>query len=182
MMKTHEDMPLLDASVRLDSLPATGRSLTVVATKEQRTAIAARLGILSLEALGAELLARPFKGGIEVTGTLIADVTQECVVTFEPVPEHIEEKLFRLFLHGAPEKTEPLPGAEIYVDLDGEDLPDHFEGPEAEFSEWLIETLSLALDPFPRKPGAEIDAVYHDEAENDGSPFDALKAMKSTKD
>ena len=49
--------------------------------------------------------------------------------------------------------AEPAPGAEVFVDLEGEDLPDHFDGPEADLSEWLIETLALALDPYPRKPG-----------------------------
>jgi hypothetical protein len=182
MTVSRNDEPLLDAGVRLDSLPATGRTLEVAATEEQREAIAERLGILSVEALAAKLLARPIKGGIEVTGTLTADLTQACVLTFEPVPEHIAEKLFRLFLHGPAEAQDFAPGAEIYVDLEGEDAPDHFDGPEADFSEWLIETLSLALNPYPRKDGAEIDSAYKDEGDEADSPFAALGALKTDKD
>ena len=181
MSARRDPAPLLDARVRLDSLPPTGRGLSVNASEDERAAIAERLGILAVETLEASLKARPIKGGIEVAGTMTADVTQECVVSFEPVPEHIEEKLFRLFLSGAPGDSEPAPGAEIFVDLDGEDLPDYFDGPEADLSEWLVETLSLALDPFPRKPDAEIDPAYRDEDDDTDSPFDALKALKTPK-
>ncbi len=111
-----------------------------------------------------------------------ADVTQACVVSFEPVPEHVEEKLFRLFLQGAQHEPDPAPGAEIYVDLERDDLPDHFDGPEADFSEWLIETLSLALDPYPRKPDIELDSTYSDDPDESDSPFEALKALKTTKE
>ncbi len=181
MTTDKQDIPLIDACVRLDSLPPTGRNLDVAATDGQRQAIAARLDILSVESLTAHLLARPLKGGIEVSGTLAADVTQACVVSFDPVPEHITQKLLRLFLHGSRDEPDPMPGAEVYVDLEGEDLPDHFDGPEADFSEWLIETLALALDPYPRKPGVEIDSAYRDEEEDGDSPFAALKALKPTK-
>lgn len=173
---------LLEARVRLDAVPAAGRKLDVAANKDQRQAIADRLGILSIEALTCALSVRPLRGGIEVSGRLVADVTQACVVSFEPVPEHIEEKLFRLFLQRREDAPEPAPGAEIYVDLDGEDLPDHFDGPEADLSEWLIETLALALDPYPRKPGAEIDPAFRDDTDEPVSPFEALKALKSPKE
>ena len=175
-----EDAPLLDAGVRLDSLPVAGRSLKVAATDDQKAVIAERLGILSVEALAAELKVRPLRGGIEVSGRLVADVTQACVVTFEPVPEHIEEALFRLFLQGPADDQPPAPNAEVYVDLEGEDLPDHFDGPEADLSEWLIETVALALDPYPRKDGAEIDSAYVDADEESDSPFAKLKSLKST--
>ena len=181
-MSTERDNdPIIDARVRVDSLPATGRSLIVETSPEEREALAERLDILSVEAFGAKLLARPLKGGIEVSGTLVADVTQACVVSFEPVPEHIEEKMFRLFLQGAQHDPDPTPGAEVYVDLERDDLPDHFDGPEADLSEWLIETLSLALDPYPRKPGVELESTYTDDSDEPDSPFEALKALKTTK-
>ena len=182
MSKERSDIPLLDARVRLDSLPAAGRRLDVTANDEQREALAERLGILSVEKLAASLHARTIKGGIEVSGTLAADVTQACVVSFEPVPEHIEETLFRLFLNGPSDNPAPVAGAEIYIDLDGEDLPDHFEGPEVDLTEWLVETLALALEPYPRKDDAELDPVFRDEGDDGDSPFDALKALKMTKE
>ena len=174
--------PLLDGSIRLDSLPAAGRHLKVAASADQCLALAERLDILTVENLTASLHARTIKGGIEVSGTLVADVTQACVVSFEPVPEHIEEDLFRLFLHGPSDAPALAAGAEVFVDLDGEDLPDHFEGPEVDLTEWLVETLSLALEPYPRKQGVEIDTAYRDDADDGDSPFDALKALKTTKE
>ncbi|MBU1174484.1 MAG: DUF177 domain-containing protein [Alphaproteobacteria bacterium] len=181
MSPARNSAPLLDAGVRLDALPLAGRRLAVAATKEQCAAIAERLGILSVDRLEAELLARPIKGGIEVGGSLDAEVTQECVVSFEPVPERIAEKPFRLFLSGVSGEPEHNAGAEVFVDLDGADPPDYFEGPEADLSEWLIETLALALNPYPRKPGAEIDPDYRDGEDDKDSPFKALKDLKPTK-
>ena len=182
MANSATNEPLLDAQVRLDSLPATGRHLKVTASEDQRAVIAERLGILSVESLNAELHARPLKGGIEVSGKLSAEVSQACVITFEPVSETISEELFRLFLHGPSDEPVPASGAEVFVDLDGADQPDRFEGPEVDLTEWLVETLSLALEPYPRKPGAAVAPEYHDEGDETDSPFQALKALKSTKE
>ena len=173
---------LLDAALRLDSIPAAGRRLAVEATPAQRAAIAERLGILSVDHLRAELTAMSLRGGIRVTGQLDAAVTQECVVSFQPVPETISEPLDRVFLPGGGD-SQPAPGSEVFVDLEGEDQPDHFEGPEVDFSEYLVETLSLALNPYPRIPGAKVedDRTFSDD-EAPESPFASLKSLKSEGD
>lgn len=177
--------PLLDARIHIDALPANGRSLEITASPIQRAAIAERLQILSVESFASTLTARSLRGGIRVKGRLVADVTQQCVVSFEPVPEHIEEMVDRVFLPGRADDDNAIPGSEIFVDLQDEDIPDHFEGRELDVSELLVETLSLALDPYPRRPGASIaeyGATDEDGPESDYAPFAALKALKSAKD
>lgn len=178
-----QELPLLDAAIRLDSLPQDGRTLDVIATSEQREKIAERLGILGVQNLTAHLHATPFRGGIRVKGSLSAKLTQECVVSFEPVPETVDEPLERIFLPGTEPAFNGPAGAEIFVDLEGEDLPDHFEGAEVDFSDWILETLALALDPYPRNPGAEL-ATDGDEDDDEAaaSPFAKLKSLKPSGD
>jgi hypothetical protein len=66
------------------------------------------------------------------------------------------------------------------VDLEGEDLPDHFDGPEADLSDLVVETLALAVDPYPRRDGESLtDLGLADPADEPESPFDKLKALKN---
>ena len=72
--------------------------------------------------------------------------------------------------------------AEIFVDLEGEDMPDHFEGNEADLTDLIVETLALAVDLYPRRPGESLDdlGLTPDVAED--HPFAALKALKKDED
>lgn len=177
-----EDTPLLDATIRLDNLPSEGRVLEVVAKPEQKEPLAKRLNIEGVAALKAKLEARPFRDGIRVRGKLSATVSQSCVVTFEPVTETIDESIDRIFLPGREDRFDGPAGAEVFVDLEGDDMPDFFEGPEVDFTELLIETLSLALNPYPRSEGAEPVEIVEDSGENEASPFARLKDLKTTRD
>lgn len=183
MSKHGAQEPLLDAVIRLDSLPPEGRRIAVKATGEQRERLAERLDISSIERLEARLEAIKFKGGIEVRGRLEAEITQPCVVTLEPVTQTIDEPVDRIFLPGGEETATYQPGAEVYVDLEDENLPDRFEGAEVDLSELLIEVLSLAIDPYPRKQDAEIPSEFGSDGEADEeSPFSRLKDFKPAKD
>jgi hypothetical protein len=175
----HTSQPLLDATVRIDGLPPEGRAITVEADPEQRQAIASQLGITALEHLDARLRAVGFRGGIRVTGDLRARIEQPCVVSLEPVHQDIAEPIDRVYLPG----REPLPEStghpEVFVDLEGDDLPDYIDGPEADLSPMIVETLALAIDPYPRAPGAELDPSALDPDDPDDSPFEALSRLKA---
>lgn len=145
------------------------------ATEAERAALAARFGILEISSLRASLRLRQEAGGaVRVRGHLTADVVQACVVTLEPVPQHIEEPVDLRFLHE---------GAEPEDDPDG---PDEIltEGEVLELGEAIAEQLSLALDPYPRVPGAELE-LPHEEEEDEPeeaparpNPFAKLAALK----
>jgi len=180
MTQETDDQPLLDASIRMDNLPVGGRNIKVATTQAQRLAIAKQLKIDALDRLTAELKATPIKGGVQVSGILRAVVTQACVVTFVPVTQEIEEKYDRIFLVGEDESNSRAAGSEVFVDLEGEDIPDYFEGPEVDFSDLLLEILALSIDPFPRAPDAKLDTTG--DKKEDISPFAVLKDLKSTGD
>jgi uncharacterized metal-binding protein YceD (DUF177 family) len=167
-----------DAVIRLDSMPVTGRDIDVAPTEEERAALAAQLGVTSVDRLAVKLHAVKFRGGIRVTGRLTASVTQPSVLTLEPVAQEIAEPIDRVFLPAGEKDYAGPADAEVFVDLEGEDLPDHFEGNEADVSDLIAETLALVVDLYPRGP-AETLQLPADAAESaDDSPFAALKSLK----
>ncbi|MBO1074341.1 YceD family protein [Roseomonas marmotae] len=149
------------------------------ATQQERDALAKRFNILAIDALKANLRLRQEPGGaIRVRGRLTADVVQACVVTLEPVPQHVDEPVDLRFL---PKDAEPD---------DDPDGPDEIltEGQALELGEAMAEQLALALDPYPRAPGAELDIsfVQEEEAEPEEAParpnpFAKLAALKDSK-
>jgi uncharacterized metal-binding protein YceD (DUF177 family) len=172
----------IDAVFRVDRVPAAGREITVAADAEERAGLAERLEVSAVEMLKADLTASRFRGGLRVEGRLEARIVQPCVVTFEPVTQEIDERIDRIFLPASQRPHQPEPGSETFVDLEGEDPPDYIDGPEIDVSELLVETLSLAIDPYPRAPGADLDALGVNDDKAETSPFARLKALKPKPD
>jgi uncharacterized metal-binding protein YceD (DUF177 family) len=130
----------------LAHVPAAGQAQHLRASLAECGALARRMGILAVHSLTADLLLRPVEEGrIAVTGRLRAEVEQECVVSLEPVRQVVEEDIAWRLL---PDGMEPS---------DGDDDPDDIEGPGgvADLGEALAQQLSLALDPYPKAPGAQ---------------------------
>lgn len=173
-----ERVKLADAGIRLDSMPTAGRDVAVTPGAEDRAAIAAQLGVVAVDSLGVRLHAMRFRGGIRVTGRLTGTVTQNSVVTLKPLQQQISEPIDRVFLPGGEKEYAGPANAEIFVDLDGEDVPDHFEGNEADLSDLIVETLALAVDLYPREPGATLDDLGLKLDAERISPFEVLKALK----
>ena len=172
-----ENAPLLDATIRIDHLPAEGREIDIVATPPQLEALAELMHVTSVERLEAKLAATPFRGGIRVEGRLTAAIVQPCVVTFAPVRQEIDEPVDRVFLPGPEQPRPAASNVEVFVDLDDEDLPDHIEGPEVDLSALVTETLALAIDPYPRAEGASIESLGIKQDDEDISPFASLKSL-----
>ena len=162
--------------IEVDGIGARERGFAIEADPVEREALAHRLGLIDLPALSARLRAKWVAGGtlLRLRGVLSADVVQECVVTLEPVPAHIEEE-FELFYCTA---TLPM-SEEVVLDLEGPDPPDPIENGTIDIGEAVAEQLALALDPFPRADGAVFDQVEKDSAPiARPSPFAALAALK----
>nr|WP_295885443.1 DUF177 domain-containing protein [uncultured Devosia sp.] len=173
--------PLFDAIVRIDRLPASGRDLTVSLDEPTRAALAESLNVSAIDKFEATLTVAPLRGGIRALGRLIADIVQPSVVTFEPVEQHIDEPVDRVFLPEA-QAHKPTPGSEVFIDLEDDDFPDHIDGPEVDLSALLIETLALAIDPYPRAPGESLDSLGIDVGGGPMSPFAALEKLKKSTD
>lgn len=181
-MSAPQRVQLADASIRLDSMPVAGRDVEVTPTDEERAAIAAQLGVTSVDGLAVRLHAVRFRGGIRVTGRLTAKVVQPSVVTLEPLTQEIAEPIDRIFLPGGEKEFAAAANAEVFVDLEGDDVPDHFEGNEADLSDLIVETLALAVDLYPREPNASLEDTGFKPDTDVTSPFAALKALKPKED
>lgn len=173
---------IADASIRLDSMPAVGRDLELAVDARDRLAIAEQLGVTAVEKLVVSLHAVRFRGGIRVTGRLAATTVQPSVVSLEPVTQEISEPIDRIFLPGGEKPYAGPADAEIFVDLEGDDVPDHFEGNEADLTELILETLSLAIDPYPRAEGEEIGEIGGGGDTEADLPFAGLKVLKTPED
>jgi len=175
---SRRDEPIFDAVVRIDKLPAAGRSVIVDADVTARQVIAEAMNILSVEQFSANLTVSPLRGGLRALGHLEAAVTQASVVSFEPVAQTVSEDIDRVFLPAPKESQTPAPGAEVYVDLENDDFPDHIDGPEVDLSALLLETLALALDPYPRLPGETLDSLGVSTGDEEEGPFAKLARLK----
>jgi uncharacterized metal-binding protein YceD (DUF177 family) len=133
---------------RLVRLGLEPREVTLEATEAERAALAARFSILGIGALRATLRLQPEPGGsTRVRGRLTADVEQSCVVTLDPVTQRVD----------VPVDLRILEEGEVPAD-DDPDSPDEIEsaGGQVDLGEAVAEQLSLALDPYPRTPGAQV--------------------------
>jgi hypothetical protein len=163
----------LSRPVAAAEVPEEGLDVHVVARPDECAALAAADGIAALTRLEADLrLRREGAGGLRVEGELRADLRQICVVTLEEFDVTIVEPIDVAF---APERK-PRPPAEPsrrtrrpaepeepepsshFVDLEG-DEPDPLIDGRIDLGAIVAEFLALAIDPYPRKPGASFAAA-----------------------
>jgi hypothetical protein len=142
---------------------------------DARREIAKTLNLVSLDWLDAEIFLRPWMDGAEISGLIRARVTQVCSVSADEFEEPVESRFSLRVLPADSENTSPDEHGDLALDPEGDDPPDVLDGETIDVSAYVVEHLALALDPFPRKPGA----VFQPPAEPvDLSPFAALKALK----
>ena len=166
--------------VRLDRVPQRGTVVPIEASAGQREALSVRFGLLALSSLRADVTVRPSAGEIWVVeGRLVANVTQACVVSLDPVEQRIEEAFTLRFVGG---EQAAAAGAELVLEGDS-DAPEPLEGDEIDVGELVAEQLSLALDPFPRRPGAVLPVDTGGAADAARvNPFAALAGLKARLD
>lgn len=166
--------PEFSRIVRIDTLGAAPRAIRIEAEEEERAALARRFGLLAVHRLAADAMLNFRDGAIRAEGKLAAAVTQACVVTAKPIKTEIDEPFLILF------RPQPESGGEEEIELGEGDLDIVFhDGAEIDIGEAAAETLSLALDPYPRAPDAE-EALKAAgvKSEAEAGPFAALAALR----
>lgn len=142
--------PELHRPVALAQIGLAGTAREVVATPGECGAIAARLRIPAVASLSCRYRLTAVGGGVVVAeGTLSAHVTQECIVTAEPFGADLREMYRIRFV--PEEQFDDSEAAPIDLDAD-DDLV--YRGAHLDLGEATVEQLALALDPYPRVPGA----------------------------
>ena len=163
--------------VNVRTLPNKGRVETFEADADARRSIAAFLDVDDVEEFTADAeVTRWRSDGVRVAGRLRARLQQTCVVTLEPLSVDVDEAFEALFVpEDSPLASRDDGVVQMMVDAEGEDPPETFAGDTLDLGAVWMEFLALAVDPFPRKPGAAFEAET-DEAEP--SPFAALAVLK----
>jgi uncharacterized metal-binding protein YceD (DUF177 family) len=140
-----------------------GTRVDVEATPTELAALARRMGIPSIHALTCRYdLQRAGGDAVQAHGSLRARVTQICVVTLEPFDSDLAEDFSVVFVPAGTESEEIDPEADDEIG---------YQGGILDLGEAASEQLALALEPFPRKPGAELP---DDEAHRQAGAFAAL--------
>ncbi|HTP84363.1 MAG TPA: DUF177 domain-containing protein [Alphaproteobacteria bacterium] len=149
----------------------------ISATEAEREALARRLGLLQLARLEARVRLRRAHAGTQVhlAGHLAADVTQACVVSLEPVQNHVEEDFTVVY-------GELAEDADVSVDVDEESVVEPLPVGSLDIGEAVAQELALALDPYPHAPGAVVEsAPGADQAPAERSnPFSVLANLRKT--
>lgn len=161
---------------RLDTIGAGESRVHVEADADERSALARRFGLIAIDGLKADFAIRRDAAGIIARGHLSGTVVQPCSVTGDRVPARIEEDFAIRFV---PEGDES--GDEIELSEDDCDTV-FYTGGAIDLGEAAAETLALALDPFPRSPGAE--AALREAgvlSEEEAGPFAALAKLRQPK-
>lgn len=173
-MKPHQEITSeFSRPFAIEDIEPKGTSVELVADEEERRRLAERFDLLSLDRLVARLeLTRGASGiPIRVRGRLKAAVVQRCVVSLEPVASEIEEAVEAEY---APAVAE---GQEEVFRLDEPEPPEPLEGDSLELGELVAQHLSVALDPYPRKEGAEPPKWEKPEDRERDNPFSVLASL-----
>ncbi|MEP1765106.1 MAG: DUF177 domain-containing protein [Sulfitobacter sp.] len=136
------------------------------------------LGLMGLKKLSLEGKLQPVgNADWQLKGRLGATVTQECVVTLEPVATRIDVDVHRIFLRDY--ETDDAPEVEMPEDDTVEPL-----GIWIDPAIIMEEVLALALPEYPRKEGATSETVRVTEpgktpmTDEEARPFAGLAALK----
>jgi len=136
--------------VAVAKIGGAGLTIAIEATEAERAAVAARMDIPAIQSLACEFqLTREGDGvSFAAKGTLRALVTRVCVVPADRMREDID-----------PDEPDEVP----------------YDGTAIDLGEAATEQLGLALDPYPRMPGAMPPEVEDDVSD---SPFAALARVR----
>jgi uncharacterized metal-binding protein YceD (DUF177 family) len=178
MPRQHSDSQEFSRFVEADSVGTHRMERRISANPEERAALARRFDLLGIDRLEARFSLKRAGGGvIHVQGEIEAEVTQACVVTLAPVPAKVAER-FSADFADEDERRRPT---ESDLDFDAEDPPEPIRNGHIDLGELAAEHLSLALDPYPRAPGAAIPAEFSPDPdaevvpERPVNPFSILK-------
>lgn len=152
-------------------------TFAIEATADERAALARRFGLLGIAALKAEgridVSARGRRA--RLSGHLRAEVTQACVVTLAPVAAVVEDEFVVTY-----DRDAERPKLEEDFDIGADDPPDPLPDDGIDVGEAVAEHFGLALDPYPRAPGAALPAGDGGAEGETGktSPFAVLARLK----
>jgi uncharacterized metal-binding protein YceD (DUF177 family) len=179
MKELHSISPEFSRVFPVDKLRDHPASETIEADAKERAALAQRLKLVDLKNFEVDFqLQRDALGGtVEVAGKLQATVVQNCVVTLESFESNVTEEFKAYFTRQQEERNE------LDLPVEDERAPEPIPANgEIDLGELAAQHLSLALDPYPRKPGVVFSPVVEEEeTEEKPNPFAVLANFRAEK-
>ena len=148
----------IERIVDLDRMGAGGAAVEIVASEGERLALTRRFGFLGLPAFSARVSVDRRSGGqVVVEGRLRGKIVQACILTLDTVNQELDEAFRIVFKQDLAEDRDPESG-EALVSAQA-DAPEPLPGNLLDIGEIVAEQLSLAADPYPRRPGVKLEDV-----------------------
>lgn len=184
MSKTHtmDEVPF-SYLVKVGHISANAVTVKLEADTSELAALAEFWQVDAVKKLTSELqISRWKKDGVRLRGWVEAELVQSCVVTLEPVESLIREDVDQIFVPEGSRLARLVldERGEMVLDPEGDDVPETFSGDSVDVGAAICETVALAIDPYPRKPGVHFDEHIESFADDDKkpSPFAVLKDLK----
>lgn len=154
------------------TVPAAPQHL--VASEEERAALAKRFDLVAVNTLEATLTLTVDGPNVRANGGITAAIVQPCAVSGEDIAVAIDEPVQLRFV---PAVTDIVPDSEI--ELEESDLDDiEMDGEQFDLGEAIAQSLGLAIDPYLTGPQAdEARAKAGIVGEGEDGPFAALKGL-----
>jgi len=148
----------IERIVDLDRMGTSGTALEIAATDGERAALARRFGFLGLPAFAARVTVDRGPGGqVVVEGRLRGRIVQACILSLDRVTQELDEAFRVVFKRDLAEERDPESGEAV---LSAQaDAPEPLQGNLLDIGEIVAEQLSLAADPYPRRPGVKLEDV-----------------------
>jgi len=127
------------------------------------------------------IFSSPGQGGVALSGHLVADIVQRCVISGEEMQGRIDTDMDVVFMpqEAAIMADTPLEGAENAFDIEQDDKIEIINGNIIDIGAVAEEFFELALDPYPRKEGVEFSPKLEVQAQDAPiSPFAVLAKLK----
>jgi hypothetical protein len=160
-------------------IPDTGLHREIEADRATRDAMADAAGLREILSASASLdLTLEKAGRVHVTGRVRGRIGQTCVVSLDPIENDVDEAIDLIFAppEQIPEMADLVDEA-AESDADIPDPPEPIVNGVIDLGRLATDALFLAIDPYPRKPGAVFEPVI-EAADPEDHPFAALKALQ----
>jgi uncharacterized metal-binding protein YceD (DUF177 family) len=173
--------PEFSRLVEIDQIGPEGVEVEIAAESAEREALARRFGLVDIGHLAATARVKPISRRLfRVHVSFEAEVVQTCVVSLEPCPTRLAQSFSASFGDGGPGLSALVTG------LDADEQPEPIEDGVIDIGETVAQYLALALDPYPRKPGASVPEEYGEHEGNGvgpsgNKPFAGLGSLKPSR-
>ena len=169
----------LERIYNLGSLGRAGAEVVVTARRDELAQLARWAGVREVVSFEATVnLKRLSATRFSYDAELQARIGQDCVATLEPIDTNLCRNLHRQMYLAEPSARSGSDDVVIDPDSEVDDIREEITDLRYDLAKPLLEELVLAIDPYPRAPGAAFASPPEPDAARP-NPFAILKNLKN---